>query len=312
MTSKTKTPHPDIFPSHLTGSPAVTEASHRLAAAIEATEETGKGVREARAAVDAADDEDKAATRAAVAAKDPTPARTLPVREEELRAAIRRDNAARDLAREAAMEFHRALVADREQLVREQAPRIDKARDAAAESLTATVERFEQLATEAGITNALATADATPRESAADMRTRARGRAPIPRVARFDPLTVNVDGRSVEQHLAALRRAVDLYAERAVPLADRILEAVGEGRTRWNSVAETLGVGPVEGEACQTRDALVAEGELVWVDGDGQPIPGNMGLNSRPTAYLERGEPKPSAREARRQRVKAARRKVAA
>jgi len=305
-----KAPHAAVFPTHLTSSDAVTTASHRLAAAIEATGETARAVREADAAVAAAPDEDKAAMRKAVETGKPNPALTKPVREEEERAAIWRDKETREFAREAALKFHAALLEDREQLVHEQAPRIDQAREDAAESLGTTAEKFARLAAEAGVTHGLSTIDATPRESAADERSRLLGRTPAPQVARFDPLRIKVDDLTVEQHLDALRRAVDLFAERATPLSHRILAVVGEGRTRWQSVAESLGVRPVEMEACRIRDLLLADGELVWVDGDGTPIPANTGLNARPTAYLQRGEPKPSAREARRQ--KAARRKVAA
>lgn len=307
-----KTPHPDVLPEYLTSSPAATEASHRIAAASARTEETTKAVREAGAAVDAAPDEDDAARRAAVADGKPSPPLTLPVREAEQRDAIGRNNDARALAGEASMEFRAALVKDREQLVRELAPRIDPAREGAAESVESMAEKFARLADVAGVMRGLSTVEAKPRESAADMRSRARGRTPTPRVVDFDPLRIKVDELTVEQHIDALRRAVDLYAERAVPLSDRILEAVGKGRTRWESVAESLGVRPVEMEACQTRDLLLADGELAWVDGDGTAIPANLGLNPRPKAYLQRGEPKPTAREARRAKAKAARRKVAA
>lgn len=217
MTTKTK--HPNIVPDHLAEIPVVAEAAHQLAEAVAKRAEAQVAVDEARAALAAAPAEYEAALDAAVAAGRPTPERTEPRCKDELTAAQDRLGAANKRVRKAVDSLNAAVIQHREELDREQAPRVEDAASALTTVLERASELFDILAREAGVRHGIYAVTERHGPTAAEERTQMLGREPTARVPRFDP------ARSAgPQALAAARAAVEELRAKPTPPVDERAE----------------------------------------------------------------------------------------
>ncbi len=289
-TPKTKMPRA-VLPEGLALPDDLAEADRQFATALERKAKAEQAAAKARAALEAAPAEDSAALEQAVGAGKPNPTPSVDQRRAELEVAQARVRTAGDLARTAAREVGRLLGEHRTELASQQRERVEQEAQAVDEAFAELRRRLECLALEAGTQQALH-AKPRPGASAAADRMGTAGRPASAVLPSFKKAL------TVPPELAALERAIAEMTKQSVPIRDRILAVVGEGKAAWADVAAQLEVGELDGEVCAIRALLVQEGHLRWADEDGDTIPA-PGFGSIPvrTRYLWPATPPPSATE---------------
>lgn len=242
-----------LLPDELVGvvPKPVREAHDAAKAAIEESRRAVGEAHQARQEAERAPEDDAAAELAAFRdGKTTLPKPKAPALKEKADQAERRARLSQQMAAEAVQALHASRRAHHDELVAVLDERLATARESARAAADTAEEQFMALA------------------RAALFLGRVHARA-----EELDRRGLPSGGRDLPHLFASLRGVGEDMARRALPMRNRVLEAVGDGAT-WDEVCAKLGVKPLDDEAHAVRTFLVREGRLEWLDAEGVPLRG--------------------------------------